>query len=754
MLSKKERINLSQKQRLLVAGAYLFLLSVIFNSFGGNFEELIWDNNSDTSIWFYAGALMIVLGSYIVEPFFTKPSDAIVNSIAVLIALLGLSSKSQLIGYTCLFVYACLILVLSFATIYLSNSETEVLKQISKISYWVVEMFGKAKVIFSLVYLSSTYSYFAKPDTITAFISMILFWVCIIFFDVIGLVVNRIGRLLNYFKQKTKNEIGGAIGCDNPLLYKVEVDYSKHNISEIKYGEIVGIEIKENVCSIGIVVNIKQLLSKQWLNIYLLCNKSDEVIKINLSDKKLFTDRNTVFSKENLVYRISIEDVDDEAKKEIQENELYNRINNFVGFISNGSNINTINFTIVRSLNNSNSVIAEGTILETTIYGQETLYQVINGNTREERLENYDSHGYIIGIARKLGKYNREQKELDTCKWMPTMYTPVFFAYNEEISEIRLKQIAHDAIGRLPNTDMEIPLKDINSIVTHNSAILGILGIGKSFLAFELIKKIIEKNIKVICIDITNQYYYSDNGMKNYINETDIDVELCEDSLNELRNTKNNSGNSNNPNQWGNVSIYTRIIDERINQFMEKQDKKILILNPDWHPVTKALSNFNIASTVDLTVAEKNRIISERLFLYAKSKGETDQARYLIVYEEAHSLVPEWNSVANDGDKNATNGTAKVILQGRKFGLGCFIITQRTANVSKSILNQCNTIFALRVFDDTGKEFLQNYIGQDYADTLPTLEERHAIAIGKGLKLKQPVIIRLNERENVINKAF
>jgi DNA helicase HerA-like ATPase len=78
------------------------------------------------------------------------------------------------------------------------------------------------------------------------------------------------------------------------------------------------------------------------------------------------------------------------------------------------------------------------------------------------------------------------------------------------------------------------------------------------------------------------------------------------------------------------------------------------------------------------------------------------------------------------------------------------VITQRTANVSKSILNQCNTIFAMRVFDDTGRQFLENYIGGDYAATLPTLEERHAIAIGKGLRLKQPVIIQLNDKNDVI----
>ena len=96
-------------------------------------------------------------------------------------------------------------------------------------------------------------------------------------------------------------------------------------------------------------------------------------------------------------------------------------------------------------------------------------------------------------------------------------------------------------------------------------------------------------------------------------------------------------------------------------------------------------------------------------------------------------MSPEWNSVANDADRYASSGTARVILQGRKYGLGSLIITQRTANVSKSILNQCNTVFAMRIFDDTGKAFLENYVGADYAAVLPTLEERHAVVVGKAL---------------------
>ncbi|GHV86477.1 hypothetical protein AGMMS50230_20850 [Spirochaetia bacterium] len=39
------------------------------------------------------------------------------------------------------------------------------------------------------------------------------------------------------------------------------------------------------------------------------------------------------------------------------------------------------------------------------------------------------------------------------------------------------------------------------------------------------------------------------------------------------------------------------------------------------------------------------------------------------------------------------------------------------------------------------------YFGTDYKNTLPTLVERNAIFIGKGLKLKQPVILELNNRD-------
>ena len=324
---------------------------------------------------------------------------------------------------------------------------------------------------------------------------------------------------------------------------------------------------------------------------------------------------------------------------------------------------------------------------------------------------------------------------------MPEIYTPIFL-----LDPLNVHYDCNNFIGKLPNTNYGIPIKTPHELVTHNTAILGILGIGKSCLTFELLQKLITTTaVKIFCIDLTNQY---SKELPKYISPDLIQVDFDSEILATLK-AGNAIGIPANPASWGNEVLYRTTIATEIDAFIASE-KRVITINPDIHNVSKAGSSFNITHKVDLTPAEKVRFISERLIVKASSLGETSEARFLIVFEEAHSLVPEWNSIANEGDKNATNGTAKVILQGRKYGLGSFVVTQRTANISKSILNQCNTIFAMRVFDDTGKQFLENYIGSDYSNLLPTLEERHCIAIGKALKLKQPVILELNDMNKII----
>jgi len=91
------------------------------------------------------------------------------------------------------------------------------------------------------------------------------------------------------------------------------------------------------------------------------------------------------------------------------------------------------------------------------------------------------------------------------------------------------------------------------------------------------------------------------------------------------------------------------------------------------------------------------------------------------------------------------NRAARKVLQGRKYGLGSVIVTQRTANVTKTILNQCNTIVALQSFDQTGLDFLRNYMGETYSQAMSTLPRFHGVLIGRASCSRRPVIFSIKD---------
>lgn len=753
-------VKLTQRKRIVVALIYLTLLIWIFLTIYSDFNQLLWGTSKDNHIWFFSGAFLIILGKYIAEPFFSKPTDAIANTSAIVITLFSLNDKEALFGYTFILVSSLTVLFFSLLTILLKNisSDNPNLIKLNNFSYTFATKIGNSKVIFSFIYIASILSYFAFTETpnIPYLIILFTFWICLVFFDIIGKIVEIFSTLLESTKLQ-EEELGQAIGCENPLLYQVEIDYLKHKSTNVAIGDLVTVENQKLSKAIGVVINKKQLLNKLWLEIYLLVDENDEIIKMSQNHRLAYSNVKSILQSLNSVKKVlSIDSLPENIRTKVATSKLFSEKENFVGYVEKGSNINQMIFQHLGS-----NQIKEGGIVYTKIYGKETLYQLIDGQTREEPLEYKDGYGYEVAYARKLGYYDNANKELKTRKWLPKIYSPVFLFEKESLSEEKLVEISQTAIGRLPETTLQIQIKDYNSLVTHNTAILGILGIGKSCLTFELLKKLNEnlETIKIICIDITNEYSL-DSKLPKYINS---DLIIADNSnafnvINASFDTIYTENGKQYPDKSGNRILYrTKIKKDLLNFFFGQEDfpedlifsdtKKVRIYNPDLHKVSKGEKiGYNVITTA-MSQTEKTQIISEEVLkiLMHYPASENNKAKVLIVFEEAHSLVPEWNSVANEGDKSAVNGTAKVILQGRKYGLGSLVITQRTANISKSILNQCNTIFALRVFDDTGKQFLENYIGSDYSNTLPTLEERQAIAVGKAMKLKQPVIIQLND---------
>lgn len=181
-----------------------------------------------------------------------------------------------------------------------------------------------------------------------------------------------------------------------------------------------------------------------------------------------------------------------------------------------------------------------------------------------------------------------------------------------------------------------------------------------------------------------------------------------------------------------NEKILSEGFDYAIKEFLES-DKSLCVFElPDVSNTSASL--------------EYTKWFFDILFKIAK-KHKNFGKRVCVVLEEAHTVVPEWNFVGIDekGGRSLVNCIGQIALQGRKYEVGFVVIAQRTANVSKTVLTQCNSIVAFQQFDKTSTEFFSNYMGTDMAEALSNLKPRQAVAVGKAFKANMPIIFQVPE---------
>jgi hypothetical protein len=126
------------------------------------------------------------------------------------------------------------------------------------------------------------------------------------------------------------------------------------------------------------------------------------------------------------------------------------------------------------------------------------------------------------------------------------------------------------------------------------------------------------------------------------------------------------------------------------------------------------------------------RVIYEGLF-WGREKSEGAIHRpILVVMEEAHRYL------SKDTDGHARSMVQRLVKEGRKFGIGAMIISQRPSEVDDTILSQCGTFVALRLSNDTDRNRVKAALPDSLAgviDTLPVLRTGEAIVTGEAARL-------------------
>lgn len=104
----------------------------------------------------------------------------------------------------------------------------------------------------------------------------------------------------------------------------------------------------------------------------------------------------------------------------------------------------------------------------------------------------------------------------------------------------------------------------------------------------------------------------------------------------------------------------------------------------------------------------------------------------LLVLEEAHRYL------SNDTSGLAKNMVRRIAKEGRKFGIGTMLVSQRPSEIDETILSQCGTFFALRINNQSDRSRVKSAMSEGISgmvDSLPVLRTGEAIVAGESAKL-------------------
>lgn len=113
--------------------------------------------------------------------------------------------------------------------------------------------------------------------------------------------------------------------------------------------------------------------------------------------------------------------------------------------------------------------------------------------------------------------------------------------------------------------------------------------------------------------------------------------------------------------------------------------------------------------------------------------------------DEAHLYLPTRDD-ADSVSRQALWNFERIAKEGRKYGVGLVVISQRPSDVSKTILSQCNNFISLRLTNDADQATIKRLVPDNLTqliDALPLLDVGEALVLGDAMLL--PTRIRLDK---------
>lgn len=164
------------------------------------------------------------------------------------------------------------------------------------------------------------------------------------------------------------------------------------------------------------------------------------------------------------------------------------------------------------------------------------------------------------------------------------------------------------------------------------------------------------------------------------------------------------------------------------------------------------VSIFYLAGYDHLNQSAIVSIVLEALFSHRSTLSDI-VAPFQAVVEEAHNFIPSRREGTDDTPSLAT--IRKVITEGRKFGTGLVLISQRPSRLDETTLAQCNSFLVLRLVNPNDKRFVRSVmenLSEEDANILQTFGPGQGIVSGQAVRF--PLLVKVDFDEDLVSDAI
>lgn len=173
-----------------------------------------------------------------------------------------------------------------------------------------------------------------------------------------------------------------------------------------------------------------------------------------------------------------------------------------------------------------------------------------------------------------------------------------------------------------------------------------------------------------------------------------------------------------------------------------KSSKDLDALLQDWIGGPKPITILDLSgipsSALNDLIGALLRILYDALFWARKLPEGGRERPLLIVLEEAHTYL------GKDNSGTAAMAVKRIAKEGRKYGVGLMVVSQRPSEIDSTILSQCGTIFAMRLANDTDRGHVTGAASDNLKglfEMLPVLRTGEAIIVGEAVSLPVRTLI-------------